>query len=223
MGRASRAKLERREWKRERPNLEEKLAQQLKLIQDLGHLYDSGNEFVALSLATCLRVLLHDTASSHSLLAQLRKLDSLKFVDTAYHRNPANLIRSHEGLVAMAVIEGKEGSWYVPNLKNNETERNFPLERFASWWKLMVLQDWVGHSWTRQSLVLEIANKEGGSHVDPNQSEGMRAVELENSMGWIVHDSRGEHSFENKPFFPSIRQIAWEVQLTLERRNPCEQ
>jgi hypothetical protein len=123
----------------------------------------------------------------------------------------------------MAVIGGKEGSWYVPKLKNNEAEQAYPVERFSSWWKLMVLQDWAGHSWTRQSLVLEIANKEGGSHVDPTQSDGMRAVELENSMGWIVHDSRGEHSFENKPFLPSIRQIAWEVQHTLERRRSLEQ
>ena len=185
---------------------------------DLGEMYDSGKHWAALPLAASLRLLLHDTPNSHALLAQLGELNSVEFCDSAYHRNPDNLIRSHEGLVTMAVIGGKTGAWYLPVLTNNRDRRDYPIVSFRSWWDLMVLQDWVGHSWTRRSLVLEMANKEGGAHDDPTQSEAIRAVELENSMGWVVKDSRGDGTFENRPFLPSIRQIAWEVQFTLERR-----
>lgn len=183
MGKASQVKQQRREQRRERPHLEEKLSEQLKLLIDLGEMYDSGKPWAALPLAASLRLLLHDTPSSHALLAQLEELNSLEFCDSAYHRNPENLIRSHEGLVAMAVIGGQAGFWYVPVLTNNRDRRDYPIVSFRSWWDLMVLQDWVGHSWTRRSLVLEMANKEGGAHIDPTQSEAIRAVELENSMG----------------------------------------
>ena len=219
MGKASRAKQERREQRRERPHLEEKLAEQLNLLIDLGEMYDSGKHWAALPLAATLRLLLHDTRNSHALLGQLGELHNLEFCDTAHHRDPANLIRSHEGLVSMAVIGGTPGWWYVPVLTNNEDRPDYPFVSFNSWWDLMVLQDSIGHSWTRRSLVLDIANREGGAHVDPVQSEAIRAVQVENSMGWVVKDSRGDGTFENRPFSPSIRQIAWEVQLTLERRS----
>jgi hypothetical protein len=48
-----------------------RLAEYLKLLQALGGCFDRGNEIVALSMATAVRVLVHDTPKSTSLLTHL--------------------------------------------------------------------------------------------------------------------------------------------------------
>src|SRR5687768_10194995 len=64
------------------PRFADKLHQQLQFIRRSAKLYDQGDEDEALRLATALRVVLHDTGSSTSLLKHLG-LSNTKMLSSA--------------------------------------------------------------------------------------------------------------------------------------------
>src|SRR3954453_8408028 len=59
------------------------LDEQLGFLRSSAQAYDAGDTAEAKRLAVAVRILLHDTNSSHSLLGLLGVKDSLRFVDTA--------------------------------------------------------------------------------------------------------------------------------------------
>lgn len=71
-------------------DLEEHLVEQIQFLESSAASFDSGFESESKRLATTLRVLLHETNRSHSLLDQLGKKATLKFFDTAYPVDPDN-------------------------------------------------------------------------------------------------------------------------------------
>jgi hypothetical protein len=93
-------------YQRDRADLIEKLRDQVALLRVLGENFDAGQRVVAYPLATTVRVLVHDTASSHALLAVLDELSTMQFCDTSAPINPRNLLQSHGGLVFMKVTPG---------------------------------------------------------------------------------------------------------------------
>src|ERR1700730_8897144 len=73
-------------------DLERHLREQHQFLLRSAAAFDQGFEAEAKRLATVIRVLLHDTASSRSLLSQLHVKKTLKYVDTALEFNPNNLL-----------------------------------------------------------------------------------------------------------------------------------
>ena len=69
-------------------------------------------------------------------------------------------------------------------------------------------------------MVLTVANKEGGTHIDPKLDEAYANLSRFNSLGWKVFMSGVEKDFNNTPVLPSIRQIAHEVLKTLKDEFP---
>lgn len=204
---------------RETDHLTRKLAEQLALLRGLCDLYDSKTPAAALSIATCLRVLLHDSSvtgrgGSHALLPQMGILGDVRFCDTSTHLDPRNLIPMHNGLVVFEVTGGVGGR-YIPRCSGNAEYDNDRV-RFPEWWSMLVLRDHSGREWTRKQLILTVTNKEGGAHLDPTRPEKIRALEDENSMGMVFVGPTGEQPFLNNPIPPSVRQIAREVLLTLD-------
>lgn len=219
MGKASSRKKEHRERERDRPHLERKLVEQLDLLRHLGVMFDTVSVAASLPIATCLRVLLHNRQTSHALVHQLGLESKLKFRDTALQIDPRNLIITHNGLV-LYQVEAGVGGRYVPRCAVGGsffTNADLP---FGQWWAMVVLRDAQGHEWTRRKLVLDLANKEGGAHLDPRQPEAIRELEQNNSMGFVYVDDRGEQPFMNGPLGPSVRQIAHEVEATFKDWKP---
>ena len=73
----------------------------------------------------------------------------------------------------------------------------------------------------RMKLVLEIANTDGGAHVDPELDEAYMALSRENSMGWHFFDSEGNQSAPiGRIEFACVRQIAHETLSTINRYVP---
>jgi hypothetical protein len=214
VGQAKQKRDERIRAERDRPHLEMKLREQFELLTQLGIMYDTVSPVAALPLATSLRVILHNMGSSHAILHQLGLDQKLAFRDTSAHPIPGNLLLAHDGLVVMKMTSGVGGS-FVPRLEVPGSETNNPDLRFSEWWQQMVLRDAKGRTWTRERLVLDLANKEGGAHLDPKQPASIRALEQENSMGWTFTQNGVGRPFENGPLAPSVRQIAHEVELTL--------
>jgi hypothetical protein len=216
VGRSSRKKDQARAERRHRPALLQKLKDQLELLHMLGDAFDSGTRVVGYPLATTVRVLVHQTATSHALLAQLGELHKMRFLDTALPIDPRNLLQAHGGLVLMKMTSGTGIEW-VPRKEVPPMPRAQPQEvPFRSWWEGNVTRDGEGTLWSRRRMVLSIANIEGGAHIDPTQPLDIRAIEEENSMGWTYNDSLvSDQPASNGPLLPSIRQVAYEVEESI--------
>jgi hypothetical protein len=203
---------------RDRASVEARLRDDLEKLHHMGASYDAGKPSWALQMATVLRVILHSTdppkgKPSHSILRQLGLDGQLKFRDTSLHEHPTNLMYVHLGLVVIGA--SGDGASYMPRV-TAQGDRDNPDLDFNDWWEATVLQDSAGRTWTRKKLVTDLANKEGGAHLDPSQPASIRAIEVENSMGWTFDGGAGGRPFENGPMAPSVRQIAREVELTLQ-------
>ncbi len=201
-----------------------KVREQRDVLRVLGEAFDAGNRVVGYPLSTTIRVLVHDTASSHALLAQTGDLESMAYLDTSLPVNPQNLL-SHGGLVILRMIGGIGATWVpraaVPGPPVPGAEhRDVP---FGTWWTTGVIKDHNGVLWSRSRIVREVANKEGGAHVDPTQPMDLRAIEEENSMGWSYHDPLvGDQPMSHGPLMPSIRQIAFELEHSITRHFAAE-
>jgi hypothetical protein len=205
---------------RSHPELLVLLRAQYGSLVELGGAFDAGSQGLALQLSVVVRVLVYETLVSHALLNQMRELDRMRFYDSSVPLNPANLVLTHAGLALMQMVAGR-GSVWVPNL-------DAPVPRlgargafvsFAKWWTgSVVVRDAQGATWTRSKVVLDLANKEGGAHVDPDRPEELKAVQDGNSMGWTYSDATAGSGqpMLNGPLFPSVRQIAYELQKSLE-------
>jgi hypothetical protein len=70
-------------------------------------------------------------------------------------------------------------------------------------------------------LVLGLAHLDGGAHVDPELPAAYAALSRSNSLGWEMHIS-GELVSLESPVLANVRQIAYEVELTLDEQLPDE-
>src|SRR5437588_13047612 len=86
--------------------LQARFEEQLKLMKALCDCYDAGNEVVARSIATAVRVLVHDTNASTSLLTHLRKKNG-QYLSTNF-RAPNEVV--HLGLVRRINVGVKDGA-----------------------------------------------------------------------------------------------------------------
>ena len=216
MGKAARLK-KLRGPKRSRDELLELLAESRQVLERSADAFDSGYEAEAKRLAVVLRVLLHDTQASHSLLKQLGVKDRLDLLDTAEPINPQNLLPT-PGLVIMRATmtaDGAEGQYVAP-LKM-ERPGGSRVVGFASWWQNAVMK--VDGVWSRKDLVLALANTEGGAHVDPGLDERYDRLAKKNGVGFVAMSTSGEKSFAGNVVAVAVRQVTHEVLETLTREE----
>lgn len=92
---------------------------------------------------------------------------------------------------------------------------------FAEWWNEPVLVIQGGGSLSRRLLVLNLADTDGGAHVDDELDETYMAVSRENATGNVIRDERDiPLPVHEGPQFAAVRQIAYEVIETLRKSNP---
>ena len=184
--------------------LNKHLVEQIRFLKTSANLYDKGDTSEAKRMALTIRLLLHDTSSSKSLLAQLGS-KSIKFVDSATDWNPKNLI-SHHGLVMLKA--GTAGA-FVPKI--DLPFRQPPsLDEFDPWWTKVVIVDSHKNKFSRKDLILSITNKDGGAHIDPELEESYAELTRFNSVGWMVIENCVKRELTGVEL-ASIREIAWEV------------
>jgi len=192
---------------------------QIAFMKQSASSYDNGFEDEAKRLAVVIRVLVHDTSNSTSLLTLLNR-KNIKFYDSAVPYDPRNLL-SYNGLTMMK-ISTKEGASYVAPLDGGAPTRSRTKKiPFNVWWENMfVIKDKDGKTFTRRDLVLNAANKDGGAHIDPNLDEAYASLSRFNSLGWKFFRNDIEDNFRNSPVSASIRQITHEVLKTLKDEFP---
>jgi len=196
----------------------EQLKQQIGLLCRSASLYDKGHEDEALKLATSIRVLVYDGSKSTSLLTHLKR-KTMKFYDSALtytsHSSP-----SYFGLLRIR-MSTRNGVSYFPPLDDIDHPRSKTKKiNFDNWWRGVVIKDKYGKEFTRKDLVLEVANTDGGAHVDNKLKDGYAGLSRSNVSGFRVFRGGIGSDFSNRSVFPSIRQITLELLKTLRDEFP---
>lgn len=197
--------------KRSRSDLLVELQDQIVLLSHACKSFDSGLQPISKHIALSLRALLHHQGQSRALLEQLG-LRNKHFLDTAGDLNPENLL-SECNLCVMRIGGGKDA--YVPSCLQGGNSRRPRWLIFPKWWNLNVVKDSEGRCFNRRELVLNVADTDGGAHIDPELDEAYMDLSRNNSLGWIITDGVIEKPFP-PPTMACIRQIAHEVIETLK-------
>lgn len=180
------------------------LKNQIQFLKNSCESFDNNFEDEAMRIAAVIRVMLHDTSMSKSLLRQLG-LKNIQFRDSATAYDPLNLIPTH-GLVGIHL-----GGGAPPRFSVRLGERPYKLVSFDEWWNKIVIADEQKNKFTRKDLILALTNKEGGSHVDPLLDEDWNALTRLFSIGWKYTSAEGTlKSMEGVEKY-SMRQIGFEV------------
>ena len=226
-------------------DLRNHLCDELRFLRASAASFDGGQEGEAKRLATTVRVLLHDTKQSESLLQQLKLKQAIGMYNTAHPFNPNNLA-PHQGLVVMRmdVPPNVGGSLTVTLLGEGQPYTDAPPDKprarvayvprvhmpdgpwaptrvpFTTWWEEIVIKDRQGNVFTRKDIVLAMANKEGGAHVDPKLDEAYAKLTRFHSQGWQVRTDTIRQPPDNSLVAASVRQIAYEVLVSIEQSFP---
>ena len=185
------------------------LNDQFELLKILSDSFDSGNRVVAKLMATTLRVLLHDTNSSYSLLKQLN-LKCRKFFDSSVDFEiglHSQRVGSFCGLVG---VSAGASETYIPYLDDSVGDI-FGFADFDKYWNRVIFIDSKNTSYTRKDIVLAVANQDGGAHVDPEIDIKYRQLARENSLGY---ETSVDGKLWNKPDgaeLAAVRQIVHEI------------
>jgi hypothetical protein len=227
-----------------REEVQAHLDQQMKFLETSAKHFDEGEIAEAKRMATHIRVLVHDTKSSKSLLRQL-ELKTTLFRDTRRRdlRDDPQLSKSpplpkgcevqtgqsytvhsaYFGLVESAV--GQHGPAFYAPLDKCVSHQLLP---FDEWWDALVFNTDDGLSLTRRSLILTMADQDGGAHVDPELEAQYAAIAKQDGLGMLVGmcPSTGDGPPQvipagtlrvpQNPVEASVRQIAHEVLKTLK-------
>jgi hypothetical protein len=192
-----------------RLDLEKQMSEQIGFLEKSARLFDDGDYAEAKRLAASLRVLLHETKNSKSLLGQLELLDS-DFIDTAGDLNPRNMLTECP-LLHMRIGAEPDFAPTLGNVPIPPTPLKFPV-----WWGKPVFRDDQRKTFSRKDIVLSVANQDGGAHVDPGLDEPYHRLSRENSLAWTMGTQEGRRPAKN-PVPASIRQITYEVLQSIAR------
>lgn len=209
---------------RPRNELKKELVEQLQLLRRACQTFDSGLEAIGKHIGLSLRVLLHHQGRSRSLLDQLG-LRSGRFLDSAGPLHPSNLL-TECNLVAHQISDS--GGRYVPVICTGFPPYQMKPVPFVKWWNDPVLKDIKGRTFSRRELIQNVADTDGGAHVDPDLDEAYMAISRQNSLNWtfisgstIAAAMKAKGSaFEGRPELACMRQIAHELLSTIHQFVP---
>lgn len=200
--------------KQSKQELLEHLDENLGFLKASAIAFDAGHTGESKRLAVTIRVLLHDTNNSKSLLGLLGLKQNTGYLDTATDLDPKNLM-SHHGLVGLR-IGGGDGSYFAP-LADTMPEQPSKYILFPTWWNKVVIKDSNKNTFSRRELVLALANKDGGAHVDPDLDQAYADLTRNNSVGWVFSNGTDSSPINEVELY-SVRQIAYEVITSVERK-----
>lgn len=202
-------------------NLEEKYDEFLELLSVLCSSYDSlDKEVLALPISTAIRVLVHDTENSTSLLKHLGK-KNVNFLSTNYV-TPNEKV--HLGLVRRINVGVSNGVGGEARYWPLCSEKYFPMPSpkttipFIEWREAEVIFSSSTSSLTRKELVLAVANKDGGAHFESKVQKKYDDFRHTWSGGSTLIGIKSglKRGYDNIPIYPAIRQIGYELLCTLK-------
>ena len=211
--------------------LNEKLSQALELLQLNCKQFDEGSVVAAVQIATQLRVLVHDTNKSTSLLMQTGQKNNIQYVDSSIkHRHSFSfwtienvsyqtIISNGDiyvGLLRKKMTDGLNGNMptldFAPLMGDNSRESQWG--DFATWYTGQTMFEYRQLKMTRKDIICTLANKEGGAHVDLNYSDDYKYFKEPTMLDININGVLAR--FNQNPVYVSVRQIAWELLESLK-------
>lgn len=209
------------------------LSAQVKLLAHYAEQYDAGMIEMALPMSNSLRLLLHQTKHSQSLLDQLG-LRRGRYFAAARRLTPGNL--ATECKLVVVQVGGTQGVQYLPYTAPMSLRARLA---FPEWWGSPVLKGYGGTTMSRLDVVTAMADTDGGSHVDPGLGKVYSAFRSGQLLGWMRVNDQGGFALQINatapdvpppilmagqyvpdPQYACIRTIAHEVLLTLQKQAP---
>ena len=196
-------------------DLQKHLTEQVSFLKVSADSYDKGFEAEAKRMAVSIRVLLHDTSHSTSLLTQLGTKDVVRFYDSAVFPQEFSEVFDGASLVA---IPGTADAKAIAFLDEGPTGTS-GFVNFSEYWNKQILST-SEKNFTRSELVLFVANTDGGAHVDPTLDVAYANLSRNHSFGWKVGTSEMTTRSVDIVELASIRQIAHEIIRTFDPNYP---
>jgi hypothetical protein len=199
------------------------LRRQLGFLRTSSRLYDDGALDEAVRLGVCVRILMHETRSSHSLLSQLGLRESMDYIDGCRRYRDELEVGEQVHDAALAATTHVVDQRWVPIFGS----RGVRVSPLARWWDGPI-ELVNGELISRADLVTTMANQDGGTHVDPAIDANYLDLSQDNRGNFYVETIRlsETHATEIGPeswLMPTgsitaaaMRQIAWEVERSLE-------
>lgn len=195
-------------YSKSREELVEHLKEQLQFMNLSMNSYDAGFESEAKRLATSIRILVHDTEKSTSLLKSLNIKESINYYSYLELQEHAKTI----AFVGLSMGFSEEGFRYFPKTG----EPKYKMD-FNSWWdQPVIINKNTNVHFSRKDIVITVCNKDGGAHIDPTLSDRYARLTRQNGFGWVTYTEDGQDStVANGPELSIVRQTAFELYLTL--------
>lgn len=177
----------------ETDKFKQQLKKQIGFLLNSCKLFDAGQWDEAIRIATSIRVILHDTSASTSLLTHLDAKHINLF--TTYIEPPRE--ENDSGYIpvtgfAMGTINmGAKGEFgYGPTLDDFNPGISCELT-VDEWWNQTIWNIDATSKLTRKGIVLAAANKDGGAHVDNELTPDYKTLANE-TWGTITISKGGE-------------------------------
>ena len=197
------------QYYRTQSELLESLNQQIDLLHLSCNNFDNGNMNAALYMASTIRVLLHHTEKSFSILNQLKNCFN---IDRKNLYDPSAIVRSNLSNYKVEVISDSEVKMNVCPILSKSNN----LVNFESWWHNISIY-WETYTLSRKDIILLLANKEGGSHVDPKIPEELMLLKRNISPTVVFIINSIPLSIKAEEFMRNaVRTIAQEVIFTFD-------
>lgn len=203
------------------------LREQISLLTSYAEMYDTGQRAFAKPMAASLRLLIHQTKKSISLLQQLG-LRQGRFFAVVEKVSPRNLLTECNLLVTHFTGSGAHYvAWTAP--LGFRQRLSFP-----EWWSAPVLKGHGGVTMCRRDVITAVADMDGGAHVDPGLEKVYHQFRTGELLGWgVVKNEMGtgfqlpfadgapvEGKLMMEPQYACVRTISHEFLLTLQKYAP---
>jgi hypothetical protein len=144
------------------------LREQYSRLKDAIDGFYVGKDFQALNIATILRVLVHETRKSRPLLSRLDR----RYWDLMIWHRPLNSKTIFRVPITLSV--GGDGTKRV--IRSDFASPDYRLVSLRQWWS-SDYQPLGGIRLSKRRIILNVANKDGGAHIDesvPNSHAALR-------------------------------------------------
>jgi hypothetical protein len=186
------------------------LREQYQRLVDAVDGFYEGEEFQALNVAVTIRVLVHNTRKSHALLSRVDR----KYWDlTIQHRRLDPKVIFSVPVTLQVTGDGIKGI-----VRSDFGSPGYELVSLNEWWN-SDYQPIGAMRLSKQRIILNVANKSGGAHIDSEVPDSHVAVSEPPFFFGI--DKAGEKSFMRPNLAYGITaQAGCEMQDCLERHFP---
>lgn len=139
------------------------LEEQIDFLVNACKMFDQGDFKYAKQLATHVRVLVHDTSQSTSLLNLIGRKDSMRFCSTASFPKNAVFFLGLVNPASRLMIDNQDNQkvehTFIPNLNENAGQSKKWVD-FDTWYQQKILVSNPTH-FTRNEMITFVANKDG--------------------------------------------------------------